>query len=46
MLLDFFMDYGKLMHLDTLDDETFVPAEEDDGSRWSVDDSSTFINDY
>jgi hypothetical protein len=33
MLLDFFMDYGKLMHLDTLDDETFVPADEDDGSR-------------
>jgi hypothetical protein len=29
MLLSFFMDYSKLMHLDTLDDETFVPAEED-----------------
>jgi hypothetical protein len=29
MLLAFFMDYGKLVHLDTLDDETFVPAKED-----------------
>jgi hypothetical protein len=27
MLLAFFIDYSKQMHLDTLDDATFVPAE-------------------
>jgi hypothetical protein len=29
--ISFFMDYGKLMHLETLDDETFDPTGVDDG---------------